>query len=89
MAPSATILNNHLAATLPRHLTPAEMQAISNSVQNIEMLRPETRNAVRAAFGEGYAHQLRSMLYFSSVVLLAITLLWERKFKRSRDMAGY
>ncbi|KAF6815326.1 major facilitator superfamily transporter [Colletotrichum sojae] len=89
LAVGATILNNQLATTLPRYLTPAEMQAVSNSVQNIETLRPETRNAVRSAFGEGYAHQLRSMLYFSSVVLLAITLLWERKLKRSRDMAGY
>ncbi|KZL85372.1 mfs multidrug transporter protein [Colletotrichum incanum] len=85
----ATILNNHIASGLPPYLDASEMQAISNSVQFIETLPSPTRSAVRSVFNEGYNVQLRTMLYFSAVVLVSMTLMWDRNLKRARDMTGY
>ncbi|KXH68752.1 major facilitator superfamily transporter [Colletotrichum salicis] len=65
-----TILNNHLASSLPNHLTPSETQSISDSVQFIDSLPAPTRTAVRSVFSEGYNKQLRTMLYFSVAVLV-------------------
>lgn len=89
LAVGATILNNHLASSLPNHLTPSEMQSISDSVQFMDSLPAPTRTAVRSVFSEGYNKQLRTMLYFSVAVLVSLTLMWDRNLKRARDMKGY
>ncbi|GKT93539.1 MFS multidrug transporter protein [Colletotrichum tofieldiae] len=89
LAVGATILNNHIASGLPPHLDPSEMQAISTSVRFIEALPSPTRTAVRSVFNEGYNLQLRTMLYFSAVVLVSMTLMWDRNLKRAHDMTGY
>ncbi|GKT45457.1 efflux pump dotC [Colletotrichum spaethianum] len=71
------------------YLDPSEMQAILNSVQFIETLPSSTQTTVRSVFNEGYNLQLRTMLYFSAVVLVSMTLIWDRNLKRARDMTGY
>lgn len=55
----------------------------------IAKLPEAQRDAVRLAYNEAFNEQFRVMLYFSAVVWLASLLLWERKMKTARDIAGY
>lgn len=62
---------------------------MADSVQYIATLPEAQRDAVRLAYNEAFNEQFRVMLYFSAAVWLASLLLWERKMKTARDIAGY
>lgn len=85
----STILNGFLSPRLSKLLTPAELQAISDSVQFVNGLPDTIREAVRKVFCDGYNEQLRVMLYFSVGAWLSTLLLWEKKLKRAKDIEGY
>ncbi|OLN87373.1 hypothetical protein CCHL11_09319 [Colletotrichum chlorophyti] len=89
LAVGSTILSNRLASSLLKCLTPSGVRAISSSAQSIDALFPATRSAVQSAFNKGYNDQLRTMLYLSAVTMVSMTLNWDRKLKRARDMTGY
>ena len=86
---SATILNNHLSAQLPRVIDDRQRVAISNSIQFVNTLTEPAKSAVRAIFNDGYNLQLWAMLGFAAVSLLAVGLLWERPLRRGKDVQGY
>lgn len=90
LAISSTVLNNYLGDHLPHLLNPDEIQKISASLQYINELPIESRDAVRQTFSDGYNAQLRVMMAFSGTVFLATFVLWERNLKRSKDIQeGY
>ncbi|OTB00543.1 hypothetical protein M426DRAFT_324209 [Hypoxylon sp. CI-4A] len=89
LAISSTILNNHLSSKLPDLLSPTDIEQISDSVQYINTLPEETRDAVRQVFADGYSEQLRVMMYFSAAVWVFAATLWERKLRSAATIQGY
>ncbi|KAI6085737.1 drug resistance transporter EmrB/QacA subfamily [Hypoxylon rubiginosum] len=89
LAISSTVLNNHLASNLPSLLSPSDIQEISNSVQYVNTLPDETRDAVRQVFADGFNEQMRVMMYFSVVVFVFSLALWERRLRSAATVEGY
>jgi hypothetical protein len=70
-------------------LSPSDIQQISDSVLYISKLPTAQRDAVRLIYNEAFNEQVRVMLYFSVVAWLASLMLWEKKMKTAKDIAGY
>ncbi|KAI1399819.1 drug resistance transporter EmrB/QacA subfamily [Hypoxylon fuscum] len=89
LAISSTVLNNHLSSNLPALLSPLDIQQISESVQHITMLPDATRDSVRQVFADSFNAQLRIMIYFSVVVFVFASTLWERRLRSAATIEGY
>ncbi|XXG99476.1 hypothetical protein Hte_005815 [Hypoxylon texense] len=89
LAISSTVLNNHLSSNLPALLSPSDIQQIANSVQYVNTLPDETRDAVRQVFADGFNAQMRVMMYFSVVVFVLSLALWERRLRNAATVEGY
>ncbi|KAK0636738.1 major facilitator superfamily transporter [Bombardia bombarda] len=84
LAICSALLNNHITTEVSKILTPVEVQALLRSFHSIKLLAPETQLEVRRVYAAGYNEQMRVMLYFSIVSLLAILLLVERNPRHMR-----
>ncbi|KAL7627255.1 hypothetical protein AAE478_001444 [Parahypoxylon ruwenzoriense] len=89
LAISSTVLNNHLSANLPGLLSPWDIMQISDSVQYVNTLPDDTREAVRQVFADGFNAQMRVMMYFNVAVWIFALTLWERRLRSAATVEGY
>lgn len=82
LAICTSVLNGFVKKRLRRMLSQAQIEEISQSLQDIRTLTPEQQEFVRRTFAQGYSRQMKVLLAFSALVFLSSLLLLEKKPRR-------
>lgn len=79
LAACSALLVNHIKAMAGKILDAEQMARILLSSENIALLPQEVRLSVRTIYADGYAEQMRVMLYFSLAAVVSLVLLVQRR----------
>ncbi|ORY07384.1 major facilitator superfamily domain-containing protein [Clohesyomyces aquaticus] len=76
VAIGATVTTRHLKSQLENVLPANILAALLQKLETINLLKGETLDTTRVAFGRAYNRQMMIAVGFSAVQLLAVALLW-------------
>lgn len=74
-----TVFNSHVRSHLGEYVTPDQINTILQSVQTISTYPPETQDAIRAIFSEGYRLQMYILVGCAGAQVLVAFLMWRKK----------
>lgn len=79
LAVCSALLMSRIKTQAGKVLDPEQVARILQSSENIALLPQELRGPVRTIYSDGYAEQMRIMLYFSLAAVLSLVLLVQRR----------
>ncbi|RAK99185.1 MFS general substrate transporter [Aspergillus ibericus CBS 121593] len=79
---ATNLLNNTVENHLRTELPPNILENILKDIAVAETLPAHTQTLIRTAFADGYHKQLLMVLGFCAAQLFALSLMWERPFRR-------
>lgn len=82
LAVTTTALNSYVKSKLSGILDPAQLSAILQSVQVVEILPTDLQASTRSVFSKAYDLQMQIMIGFSAAQVLVALAMWERKLTR-------
>lgn len=74
-----TVFNSLIRSHLAEYVTPDQINTILQSVQTIYTYPPETQDAIRAIFSEGYRLQMYILVGCAGAEMLGSFLMWQKK----------
>lgn len=80
---ATNVFNDYVRSQLSRFLTPEQLSTLLQSVTSgINELPSGLQPTVRATFGAAYDLQTKVMIGLATAQVLAVSIMWEKKFRR-------